>query len=88
MKACSISFLETIIRKECRIEMKRTTKIRKVMRVVVNVALCLMMVGISGCLSYSHYKYSKRAGAARVLPEGVAAKPGIEINSGHTGRTQ
>ncbi len=56
--------------------MKRTTKIRKVMRVVVNVALCLMMVGISGCLSYSHYKYSKRAGAARVLPEGVAAKPG------------
>ena len=38
---------------------------------------CLMMVCLpSGCLSYSHYKWSKRAAAARVLPEGVTAKPG------------
>lgn len=40
------------------------------------VALCMVMTCLSGCLSYSHYKYSKRADAARVLPEGVAAKPG------------
>ena len=39
-------------------------------------ALCLMESGMTGCLSYSHYKYSKRAEAARELPEGVAAKPG------------
>ena len=37
---------------------------------------CLLAVGCSGCLSYSHYKYSKRAEAARVLPEGVEAKAG------------
>ena len=37
---------------------------------------CLMMVDLSGCLSYSHYQYSKRAAAARMLPEGVVAKPG------------
>ncbi len=37
---------------------------------------CLIMVGLSGCLSYSHYKYSRRADSARVLPEGVKAKPG------------
>ena len=40
------------------------------------VTLCLMAVGMSGCLSYSHYKYSKRADVARALPEGVVAKPG------------
>ena len=37
---------------------------------------CLMLVGCPGCLSYSHYKYSKRADAARVLPEGEKAKSG------------
>lgn len=37
---------------------------------------CLMMVVLSGCLSYSHCQYSRRAAAARVLPEGVDAKPG------------
>ena len=37
---------------------------------------CLIMVGLSGCLSYSHYKYSRRADSARVLPEGVKTKPG------------
>ena len=37
---------------------------------------CLLAVCCSGCLSYSHYKYAKRAGAARKLPEGVGAKPG------------
>ena len=37
---------------------------------------CLLAVCCSGCLSYSHYKYAKRAGAARKLPEGVSAKPG------------
>jgi len=35
-----------------------------------------MAVCCSGCLSYSHYCYSKRADAARVLPEGEKAKPG------------
>ena len=29
-----------------------------------------------GSLSYSHYGYSKRAAAARVLPDGVKARPG------------
>ena len=37
---------------------------------------CLLTVCCSGCLSYSHYKYAKRAEAARKLPEGVGAKPG------------
>ena len=37
---------------------------------------CLVMVGLSGCLSYSHYCYSKRAEAARELPEGGKAKSG------------
>ena len=37
---------------------------------------CLMMVVLSGCLFYSHCQYSRRAAAARVLPEGVDAKPG------------
>ena len=37
---------------------------------------CLVAVCCSGCLSYSHYKYSQRAEAARVVPEGESAKPG------------
>ena len=45
-------------------------------QIVRGVALCLMVSGLSGCLSYSHYRYSKRADAARVRKEGVAAKPG------------
>lgn len=36
----------------------------------------LTVVCCSGCLSYSHYKYSCRATAARALPEGTVAKPG------------
>ena len=49
---------------------------RNVLCVARRAALCLMVSGMAGCLSYSHYKYSKRAEAARALPEGVAAKPG------------
>ncbi len=45
-------------------------------QIVRGVALCLTAAGLSGCLSYSHYRYSRRADAARVLPAGVAAKPG------------
>ena len=37
---------------------------------------CLIAVCCSGCLSYSHYKYSCRAAAARALPEGEGARPG------------
>jgi len=37
---------------------------------------CLVAVCCSGCLSYSHYGYSKRAKAARVLSGGVTARPG------------
>lgn len=37
---------------------------------------CLLVVCCSGCLSYSHYRYSQRAEAARVVPEGVASRPG------------
>ena len=37
---------------------------------------CLLAVCCSGCLSYSHYKYSSREAAARALPEGVAARQG------------
>ena len=37
---------------------------------------CVLAAGCSGCLLYSHYKYAKRAEAARKLPEGVGAKPG------------
>ena len=37
---------------------------------------CLVLAGCPGCLSYSHYRYSKRADAARELPEGEKAKPG------------
>ena len=47
-----------------------------VMKVKVMLIGCLMSVGWAGCLSYSHYQYSKRATAARVLPEGVKSKPG------------
>lgn len=45
-------------------------------RIVVLVGLCLLVATSSGCLSYSHFKYAKRAEAARVLPEGYAANPG------------
>ena len=37
---------------------------------------CLMAAVLLGSLSYSHYKYSARADAARVLPEGVSSRPG------------
>lgn len=38
---------------------------------------CLLAITISsGCLSYSHYCYSKRAESARALPEGVKPRPG------------
>ena len=37
---------------------------------------CLLAASCQGCLSYSHYRYSKRAEAARTLPEGTTAKPG------------
>jgi len=36
----------------------------------------LIAVCCSGCLSYSHHKYSCRAAAARALPEGEGARPG------------
>ena len=36
----------------------------------------LIAVCCSGCFSYSHYKYSCRAAAARALPEGKGARPG------------
>ena len=49
---------------------------KKIVLRVVMFEACLIAVCCSGCLSYSHYRYSKRAGAARVLPEGVSAKPG------------
>ena len=44
-------------------------------KVAVVAGVCLVL-GISGCLSYSHYKYSQRAEAARMVPEGQTAKPG------------
>ena len=37
---------------------------------------CMVVVCCFGCLSYSHYKYSSRAEAARAIPEGEAARPG------------
>ena len=37
---------------------------------------CLLAVCCSGCLSYSHYKYSCRAAAARAVPEGAKARQG------------
>ncbi len=42
----------------------------------------LLLIGIllvlccSGCLFYSHYKYSKWAHAARIRPDGVESRPG------------
>ena len=45
------------------------------MRIAISIGL-LAAACCSGCLSYSHYCYSKRADAARVLPEGKKAKPG------------
>ena len=50
-------------------------KLMRKMRIAMSIG-CLMAVCCSGCLSYSHYCYSKRAAAARVLPEGEKAKPG------------
>lgn len=44
-------------------------------RFVTAVGLGMMCVGMSGCLSYSHYRYSKRAEAARVVPD-RGARPG------------
>lgn len=46
-------------------------KLRIVMSIVSLLAVCC-----SGCLSYSHYKYSCRAEVARALPEGEGARPG------------
>ena len=43
--------------------------------VVISIG-CLIAVCCSGCLSYSHYKYSCRAEVARALPEGEGARPG------------
>ena len=45
-------------------------------RAVVISISCLSAVCCSGCLSYSHYRYSCWAEAARALPEGVDARPG------------
>jgi len=41
-----------------------------------SVGVCLMMTGTSGCLSYSHYKYTQRAAVAQALHEGTEARPG------------
>ena len=48
----------------------------KMKNIKTTLAGCLMAVCCSGCLSYSHYCYSKRADAARELPEGEKARPG------------
>ena len=45
-------------------------------RIAVLAGLCFVVTNSSGCLSYSHYKYAKRAEAARTLPEGFSAIPG------------
>ena len=45
------------------------------LKVAIPVAF-LVAVCCSGCLSYSHYCYSKRADAARELPDGEKARPG------------
>ena len=45
-------------------------------KAVVIAGVCLIAFGFSGCLSCSHYRYSKRAAAARMVPEGQKAKPG------------
>ena len=45
-------------------------------KLVLGVFFGFAVFGNSGCLSYSHYKYSQRAEAARVVPEGAKARPG------------
>lgn len=45
-------------------------------KIVAAFGLGLIAIGFSGCLSYSHYQYTRRAEAARVRPAGVEAKPG------------
>ena len=45
-------------------------------KVIVKAIACLIVVVILASLAYSHCKYAKRADAARVLPEGVSARPG------------
>ncbi len=45
-------------------------------RIIAILLGCLVLAGCPGCLSYSHYKYSKRAEAARMLHEGEKAKQG------------
>ena len=45
-------------------------------KVLMFVGVGLMLVNFTGCLSCSHYRYAKRAEAARTLPEGVVARPG------------
>lgn len=46
------------------------------MKTITKPIISLLAVYCSGCLSYSHYKYSKRASAARAVPEGEFARPG------------
>lgn len=45
-------------------------------KMIARSIVCLMLAGCPGCLSYSHYRYSKRAEAARTLPIGMVARPG------------
>lgn len=46
------------------------------MKVVLKIAV-LLLVGLSiGCITCSHLAYARRAGAARVLPEGTKPRPG------------
>ena len=45
-------------------------------KVLVFLGVGVMLVNFTGCLSCSHYRYAKRAEAARTLPEGVVARPG------------
>ena len=46
------------------------------MHIAAIAAACLSAAAMSGCLSYSHCRYAKRAEAARKLPEGAEARPG------------
>lgn len=46
------------------------------MKITTKLIVSLLVVCCSGCLSYSHYQYSCRAAAARVVPEGDKARPG------------
>ena len=46
------------------------------MKKLIVIIAAVVAFGNTGCLSYSHYKYSQRAEAARVLPEGAKARPG------------